>query len=196
MKLPRLHLPLTAPGLAGMKYLQILLAAVSVLLLLTSIWLWNTAHNVEDHMAELETAIVQAHNAYRKFRHQSETEGFDLSPARLQVLRQEVTLAKQVIRRQRFSWTRLLNDLERAIPHRISLESIVLNKEFLALSGAALTLQDLTTFVDRLKNHPAFQNVEISSHTSQQRPGNIKTGPASFIAFDLAISYDPSRNSG
>lgn len=192
MKLPHLHLPLSASGLAGMKYLQILLAVVGALLLLTSIWIWNTAHDVEDQIAELGTAIVQAHNAYRKFRHQSETEGFDLSPARLQVLRQEVTFAKQVLQQQRFSWTRLLDDLERTTPDRISIESIVLNKETLALSGAALTLQDLTTFVDRLKNHPAFQHIEISSHTSQQRPGNTITGPANFIAFNLAVSYDPA----
>lgn len=192
MKLPHLHLPLSASGLAGMKYLQILLAVVGVLLLLTSIWIWNTAHDVEDQIAELETAIVQTHNAYRKFRHQSATEGFDLSPARLQVLRQEVTFAKQVLQQQRFSWTRLLDDLERTTPHRISIESIVLNKETLALSGAALTLQDLTAFVDRLKNHPAFQHIKISSHTSQQRPRNTITGPASFIAFNLAVSYDPA----
>ncbi len=190
MKLPRLHLPLTAPGLAGLKYLQTLLAGVSVLLLLTSLWLWYQVQDIEDRIAELETAVVQTHNAYRKFRRQSETEGFDLSPARLQALRQEVTFANQVIQHQRFSWTQLLDDLERTTPQQISMESIVLNKESLALSGAALTLQDLTAFVDQLKNHPAFHHVEISSHKSQRRSGRI-TGPATFIAFSLAVSYDP-----
>ena len=193
MKLPRLHLPLTAPELAGMKYLQTVLAVVSVLLLLTSVWLWKKARDVEDQIAELETAIVQTHNAYRKFRRQSETEGFDLSLARLQALRQEVTFANQVIQRQHFSWTQLLDDLERTTPHQISMESIVLNKDrtSLALSGAALTLQDLTAFVDQLKTHPAFHHVEISSHKSQRRSGRIQTGPATFIAFNLAVAYDP-----
>ena len=191
MKFPHLHLPLAATGLAGLKYLQATLAVVGVLLLLTSVWLWKTARDVEDHIAELETAIVQTHTAYRTFRRRSEKEGFDVSPARLHTLRQEVTLANQVIQHQRFSWTQLLDDLERTTPHQISMKSIVLNKESLALSGAALTLEDLTAFVDQLKTHPAFHHVEISSHKSQQRPRGIQTGPATFMAFALAISYDP-----
>ena len=197
MKLPRLHLPLTAPGLAGMQYLQTILAVVSVLFLLTSTWLWYQVQDLEDHIADLETAVVQTHNASRKFRRQSEAEGFDLSPARLHALVQEVTFANQVIQQQHFSWTQLLDDLERTTPHQISMESIVLNKNMtsLSLNGAALTLQDLTAFVDQLKNQPAFQNVEISSHKSQRRPKNIRTGPATFIGFSLAVSYEPSQGS-
>lgn len=195
MKLPRLRLPLTALGIAGMKYLQATLAIASVLLLLTSVWLWKTAHDVEDQIADLETAVVQTHNASRTFRRESEREGFDLSPVRLQALLQEVAFADRVIQHQRFSWTQLLDDLERTTPHQISMQSIVLNKESLALSGAAWTLQDLTAFVDQLKNHPAFHHVAIASHKSQRRPRGIQTGPATFIAFNLAVSYAPSRDS-
>lgn len=191
MKLPRLHVPLTAPGVVGLKYLQTLLAVVGVLLLFTSVWLWKMTCDVDDHIAELETAVVQTHNAYRKFRRQSEREGFDVSPARLQTLRQEVAFANQVLQHQRFSWTQLLDDLERTTPHQISMESIVLNKESLALSGTALTLEDLTAFVDQLKTHPAFHHVKISSHKSQRRSGRLQTGPATFIAFNLAVAYDP-----
>lgn len=192
MKLPYLHLPLRAPGLTGLKYLQATLAVVGVLLLLTSVWLWKEARAVQDHIEELETAIVQTHNGYRTFRRQMEREGFDVSPARLQALRREVTFANQVIQRQRFSWTQLLDDLERTTPHQISMESIVLHKESLALSGAALTLQDLTAFVDQLKAHPAFRHVEISSHKSQHRSKKIQTGPATFTAFNLTVSYVPT----
>ena len=192
MKLPRLHLPLTAPGVAGLKYLQTALALVSVLLLLTNVWLWRTARDVEDRIAALETTILQTRNAYRKFRRQSEMEGLDVSPARLQTLRGEVAFANRVIQSQRFSWTQLLDDLERTTPHRISMKSIVLNRESLALSGTALTLQELTAFVDQLKIHPAFHHVEISSHKSQHRSTRSQTGPATFIAFNLTVSYDPA----
>lgn len=194
MNLPRLHLPLTAPGVAGMKYLQALLAVVGALLLLTSVWLGKTARDVEDQIAELETAVVQTHNTYRKFRRQSEREGFDVSPARLQALRQEVTLANQVIQHQRFSWTQLLEDLEQTTPRQLSMESIVLNKDgtSLVLSGVAMTLEDLTAFVDQLKTHPAFHRVEIASHKSQRRSQRTQTGPATFIAFNLTVSYDPA----
>ena len=191
MKLPRLHLPLAAPGLAGLKYLQVTLAVVGILLLLTSVWLWKTARDVDDHIAELETAIVQTHNAYRTFRRQSEREGFDLSPVRLQALQQEVAFANQVLQHQRVSWTQLLDDLERTTPRQISMESIVLNEESLELSGAALTLEALTAFVDQLKTHPAFHHVEVSSHKSQRRARRSQTGPATFIVFNLAVAYDP-----
>ncbi len=192
MKLPRLHLSLTAPGVAGLKRLQATLALVSALLLLTNVWLWKTARDIEDQIAEMETAVVQTHKAYRKFRRQSETEGFDVSPARLQTLRQEVAFANQVIQRQRFSWTQLLDDLERTTPNQISMKSIVVNKASLALSGTALTLQELTAFVDRLKTHPAFHHVEISSHKSQARSKRLQTGPATLIAFNLTVSYAPA----
>lgn len=192
MTLPRLHLPLTAPGTAGLKYLQTVLALVSVLLLLTSVWLWKTARDVEDRIAALETDILQTRNTYRTFRRRSEIKGFDVSPARLQTLRREVAFANQVIEHRRFSWTQLLDDLERTIPRQISMKSIVLKKEFLALSGTALTLRDLTAFVDRLKTHPAFHHVAISSHKSQRRAKSIRTGPATFVAFNLTVSYDPA----
>lgn len=192
MTLPRLHLPLTASGIAGLKYLQTALALVSVLLLLTNVWLWRTAGDVEDRIAALETTILQTRNVYRKFRRQAEIEGFDVSPARLQTLRREVALTNRVIQSQRFSWTQFLDDLEHATPHQISMQSIVLNRESLTLSGTALTLQELTAFVDQLKIHPAFHHVEISSHKSQRRSMRSQTGPATFIAFNLAVSYDPS----
>lgn len=192
MKLPRLHLPLTAPGVAGLKYLQTALALVSVLLLLTNIWLWRTASDIEDRIAALETTILQTRNAYRTFRRQAELEGFDVSPARLQTLHRDVAFANRVIQSQRFSWTQLLDDLERTTPHQIAMQSIVLNRESLALSGTALTLEELTAFVDQLKSHPAFHHVEISSHKSQRRAARIQTGPATFIAFNLMVSYDPA----
>lgn len=194
MNVPRLNVPLTASGLDGVKYLQTVLAVGSVLVFLTIIWLGYEVQNVEDQIADLETAVVQTHNAYRKFRRQSDTEGIDLSPTRLQALPQEVTLANQVMQHQKFSWTQLLNDLERTTPPQISMESIVLNnrKSSLALSGAALTLQDLLALVDKLKDHPAFHRVEIASHQVQRRPKNIRTGPVTFIGFSLDVSYEPS----
>ena len=192
MKLPRLRLPLAAPGVVVLKYVQATVAVVGMLVLLTSVWLWKTAREIEDHSAELETAIVQTHSAYRTFRRQSEREGFDLSAARLHALHQEVAFANQVLRHQRFSWTQLLNDLEQTTPRHVSMESIVLNKESLELSGAALTLEDLTAFVDQLKIHPSFHRVEISSHKSQRRSVRNRTGPATFLTFDLAVAYAPT----
>ena len=181
-----------------MKYLETSLAVFSMLLLLTSTWLLYQVENIEDQIADLETAVVQTHNAYRKFRRQSEKEGFDLSPDRLQALVQEVAFANQVMQHQRFSWTQLLDDLEHTTSHEVSMRSIVLNKDMtsLSLSGVTLTLQDLTAFVDELKSHPAFQDVEISNHKSQRRPKRIRTGPATFIAFSLAVSYKPALDAG
>ncbi len=193
MKLPRLHVPLSAPGLSGMKYVQAIVALVSLLLLLTSAWFWKETLEVEGRIAELETAVAEARKAYQTFRRHSEAEGFDASPARLQALREEVAFANRVVRRQRFAWTQLLDDLERTTPQRISMQAIVLNKESLALSGAALTLEDLTAFVDQLKTHPAFHHVEIASHKWQRRSRNVKTGPATFLTFNLAVSYEPTQ---
>ena len=194
MNLPRLHVPLTAPGLARLKDLQTTLAGLSVLFFLTATWLWYETRSIEDHILNQETAIAQTKQTHHRFLRQSAAEGFDLSAAALETLPQAVTFANQVMQHQKFSWTRLLNDLERTTPRRISMESIVLDnrKSSLALSGAALTLQDLLTFVDAVKDHPSFHRVEIVNHKMQRRPLNVHTGPATFIGFNLNVTYEPS----
>lgn len=194
MNLPRLNLPLTAPGIDGLKYLQTTLAGLSVLFFLTATWLWYEKRSVEDHILNQETTIAQTNQTYRRFLRQSAAEGFDLSAATLETLPQEVTFANQVVQHQKFSWTQLLNDLERTTPRRISMVSIVSDnrKSSLALSGTALTLQDLLTFVDTVKDHPSFHRVEIVNHKMQRRPLNVRTGPAAFIGFSLKVTYEPS----
>lgn len=194
MNLPRLNVPLTAPGVDGLKYLQTTLAGLSVLFFLTATWLWYEKQSIEDHILNQETTIAQTRQTHRRFLRQSAAEGFDLSASALETLPQEIKFANQVVQHQKFSWTRLLNDLERTTPRRISMESIVLDnrKSSLALSGSALTLQDLLAFVDTVKDHPSFHRVEIINHKMQQRPLNVHTGPATFIGFSLKVTYEPS----
>ena len=195
MKPPHLSLPLTAAGLDGVHYLQTILAGLSVLFFLTAVWLWHDTQSIEDRVLDQETTIAQTNQTYRRFLRQSAAEGFDLSAARIETLPQEVTFAHHVVQHQKFSWTQLLNDLERITSHRIAMESIVSDnrKSSLALSGTALTLQDLLAFVDTLKDHPSFHRVEIVNHKMQRRPQNVDAGPATYIGFSLNVTYEPSR---
>ncbi|MFB3071072.1 MAG: PilN domain-containing protein, partial [Nitrospirales bacterium] len=111
----------------------------------------------------------------------------------LQTLPQHVAFAKELATHQKFSWTQLLNDLEAAVPIRISIESVTLDfrNSSIAVSGAALTLEDLSALVHGLEQHPAFQHIVVSNHKVQKKKD--KKRKFSFIAFSLAVTYQPGE---
>ena len=104
-----------------------------------------------------------------------------------------MALAKELATHQKFSWTQLSNDLETAVPTRISIESVTLDfrNSSIALSGAALTLEDSSALVNGLEQHPAFQHIVLSNHKVQKKKDQKRK--FSFIAFSLAVTYQPGE---
>ena len=193
MTTPRLHLPLSAPGLGTVRLVQAALAGVSLLLFFGMGWLWWETQEIEAGISEQETAVTQLMHTSRQFRQQAEAKGYNLSDQWLQALPQHVAFAEELMTHQKFSWTQLLNDLETAVPERISMESVTLDfrNSTIALSGAALTLKDLSALVDGLERHPAFQHIIVSNHKVQKKKKKRQTRKFSFIAFSLEVTYQP-----
>ena len=193
MSTTRLHIPLSASGLKTVRLIQAALAGTCFFLFISMGWLWWESQQIETDILEQETAIVQIMDTSRQFRQQAEANGYNLSDQWLQGLPQHVAFAEKLATHQNFSWTQLLNDLESAVPMRISIESVTLDfrNSSIALSGAALNLEDLSALVDRLEQHPAFQQIVLSNHKVQKKKKKEQKRIFSFIAFSLAVTYKP-----
>lgn len=97
-------------------------------------------------------------------------------------LEKKIKVLNDMIVRKSFSWTRFLNDLEKAIPSNISVKKI--EPKFLdhgvTISGEALTLKDLTRLILSLEAHPQFNQVFLLDQ---------KVGNENRVEFQVHLNY-------
>ncbi len=199
MKIPALHIPLGASGFQSLRLVQRALVCLTLGALVLAGWSWMKTQELEQAARHYEDATARVIDRTQAFKAEASVAGIQLTEERLQDLGREVSFANQVLAKQAFSWTRLLSDLEEAIPKRVSLGSVHLNfkDSTITLQGAARTLQDLTALVDDLENHPAFHNVMLSQHHFQEdleksAGGDPKKEPLKFVSFSLTVDYRPA----
>ncbi len=193
MNLLRLHIQLASPGLTVLRWIQMALVGASILFFSGIGWLWWETQEVEAEIHEYEESVRQVMETSRKFRQQAEANGYNLSDQWIQALPQHVAFSNELASQQKFSWTQFLNDLETAVPERISMDSVVLDfqRSTITLSGAALTLDDLSALVNGLERHPAFQQIVLSNHKIQKKKKDDKKRKFTFFAFNLEVTYQP-----
>ncbi|MDA2910601.1 PilN domain-containing protein [Nitrospiraceae bacterium AH_259_D15_M11_P09] len=201
MKPPRLHLALTAHGFGVLRAAQWAMAVVILGSLLSAGWLWQDSRDLEEQAIRYERAAERLHDRNRQFATYARQEGFDVSEQRNQALAREVAFANTLIEKRGFSWTRFLGDLEETVRPQVSIASVKLDFQgsTITLAGSALTLKDLTAFVNTLENHVSFQNVVLSQHQVRQdekqgsrRTAGSKNRPSRFVEFQMKVSYRPT----
>lgn len=191
MKLPTLHIPLAQPGFRVLRSVQWVLTVVVLAAPMCGGWLWLESRGVEQAALQYEETTARVTARTQTFKAQATAAGIDLTEPRLQTLAQEVTFANQLLEKRGFSWTRLLGDLEQAVPDRVSLASVNLNftDSTISLRGAARTLKDLTAFVDSLERHPAFSHVVVSRHQIHETVKARRNPTAAYVSFSLVVRY-------
>ncbi len=105
------------------------------------------------------------------------------SPKEMKHFRSRVDLYNQMIEGANFSWTRLLFELERAIPANVTLGEIQpdFGKSGVTLLGTAKTMEDILRCVERLKERDSFQQVYLLNHTVREgSPG---------LQFTISLRY-------
>ncbi|RMH07745.1 MAG: hypothetical protein D6704_04575 [Nitrospirae bacterium] len=184
---------LAAPGLLLLRIAQWGLIGLSAGFLGASFWIWQETRQLTEAVQIQQEAVTRAEHLQQQFLEQARKQGFDLSDTRIQQLAQEVSFAQQLSMRRRFSWTRFLSDLEAAVPPHVAMESIVLNfpKTSLVLNGMARELSDLSSFVERLERHPAFNHVVVSSHKLKQ-PKEKRQAKNPVVTFSMKVTYTPN----
>lgn len=195
MHLPPLQCSLTAAGFNLARLLQWALASAVVCSWLIAGWYWRDSQNLEEQAARLESSAERIQEVNRKFAAESLRQGFDLSPARTKTLAQEISFSRQVAAQHAFSWTEFLSALEETVPPRVSVNSISVAPKtaMISLSGLALSLVDVTAFVNALDAHPAFLNVVLSQHRVHQKEKDQTSHapPRPVVEFMLTVTYRP-----
>jgi Tfp pilus assembly protein PilN len=160
-----------------------LLAGIVVAGIAWDIW---SSMLVWQELQSIQEALEQVQERDRAVLNEAQQQGIELSEAALQVLPKEIEFANQLIEKRGFSWTRFLTELEQAIPPRIAVNSIRLEptSETILLTGAARSLEDVTTLTVAFQDHPRFKDPVLGQHRDA---GN------GVVEFDLSIHYR-SRN--
>lgn len=160
------------------------LALVSLLLAGLIAWKIQEARAIRTQALEVEQALARVQAQDRRIQLQAQAEGVDLSDAALGRLADEVAFANDLIAKRTFSWTRFLSDLEETVPAYVSISSI--RPDFkgavIAIGGTAVGLKELTAFIIRLEDHPAFANANLLQHRVQDND---------VVEFNLTVRYQP-----
>ena len=187
---PRLHLALTAPGLSTVALTQWFLTLFAIACLMITALTWWSGQQINTEIIQSEQDITQLQAQNHQLTNQAASKGIDLSERTIQALPQEIIFAKQIRQLQSFSWTQFLNDLEAAVPKKVSMDSVILNFKdaSISLSGSASTLNDLNNLVNGLEAHPAFHYVVLSQHAHKTKR---KNKDQKHVAFTMTVSYQP-----
>ena len=165
---------------------RVVLQAVAIGLGLLLSWnvvqTWLAFQNLQDLQARLEDAREQDQRLLKE----AQAAGLDLSEAALQRLPAEVALANQLLVKRNFSWTHFLSGLEEAIPPRVSIKGVRLDpaSAVIHMTGAAVTVEDVTALTLKLQSHPVFHDPVLGQH---------HLGSDGLVEFDLKLKYRPQE---
>lgn len=199
--LPHLHLSLAASGMALARAVQWSMVFLIFGSLGVAFWCWRESQPLEERAARYELSTARVQELNRQFADQMVRDGLTLTAEQMATLVREVKFANQLAENRVFSWTRLLSDLEEAVPPRVSISSVTLNfkESTILLNGAVRALTDLTALVHSLESHDKFRKVVLSQHRVQAPPAGGATGasqPAGTDAANKMIGNEGSRQVG
>jgi Tfp pilus assembly protein PilN len=165
---------------------------IAALCVLACVWIAWTVTLAADRLAELrgmQTRLDQVREQDRQLVAGARQEGMDLSAPILQMLPAEVGLANELLAKRSFSWTQFLSGLEEAIPPRVAIKSVRQDSVggMIHLTGAAITVEDMTALTVKLQNHPVFRDPVLGQH---------HIGGDGLVEFDLSLKYNPEGADG
>ena len=177
LELASRHRPYLAP-------LRVLLKATTLGLIVWACWSTAEALLAFQGLHETEARLNQARAQDHQLIDEARAAGIDLSEAALRQLPGEVALANQLLTKRNFSWTQFLSGLEEAIPPRVSIKSVRLDpaSAVIHMTGAAVTVEDVTGFTLKLQSHPVFHDPVLGQH---------HLGGDGLVEFDLMLKYRP-----
>jgi Tfp pilus assembly protein PilN len=138
-------------------------------------------------LQQIQARLDQARQQDEELLKEAQGEGTDLSEPALRRLPAEVALANQLLAKRNFSWTHFLSGLEEAIPPRVSIKGVRLDaaSAVIHMTGAAVTVEDVTTLTLKLQSHPVFHDPVLGQH---------HLGNDGLVEFDLKLKYRPQEH--
>lgn len=180
------HLELATRHRSYLAPVRLLLKATTLGLIVWTCWSTAEALLAFQGLHETEARLNQARAQDQQLVDEARAAGIDLSEAALRQLPGEVALANQLLAKRNFSWTQFLSGLEEAIPPRVSIKSVRLDpaSAVIHMTGAAVTVEDVTGFTLKLQSHPVFHDPVLGQH---------HLGGDGLVEFDLMLKYRPQE---
>jgi Fimbrial assembly protein (PilN) len=160
-----------------------------LLLALLAVWNFSQYQATRRDLSHADISLKRVQQQTAQLESKLRTSGKLLTPDQVNALSKEIAFSNELLQRKTFFWSGLLADIEAVIPARISLKRVRVNfrEGRVLLNGSAASLKDLTQFIIRLENSPAFENVFLE---------NQKTGEHESVEFSLNAQYHLALPSG
>lgn len=151
-------------------------------LFLFSLLIVNTMSVIRDsrRTRQLEIRLVELHGQQRGANQQS-----DVSGAALAKMAERIEGANELLIRDNYRWTTLLDQLEAHWVEGVSIRALQPNYKtgVLQLSGVALSVTDLRHFIDNLSHSKVFTQVYLKEQRTEKRTENLPGG----ISFSIEL---------
>ena len=157
---------------------------IVALLLLTLLAVWNFSQyqSALQELSHADSSLKRAQQQAAQLESKLRSSGKLLAPDQASALSKEIAFTNVLLQTKTFFWSSLLADIESVTPSNVSLKLIRfnLNEGRVMLKGSAASLKDLTQFIIRLGNLPAFEDVFLE---------NQKIGEHEAVEFSLNAQY-------
>lgn len=185
---PRVRIPLSAPGINHLTLTQFALKLITVGGLALTISFWWVGTTLHQKIDELENQTNMIGAQTQQVVSQAKAKGIDLSDQAIKKIPQHISFVKQVRKRVGFSWTQLLIDLESAVPDNLMMSTVSLDEKTntVVLNGFTPSLKNLNQLIHQLEKHKSFQDVILTQHAKKKVKGNTESP---FFVFSLKVSY-------
>lgn len=129
---------------------------------------------------ELELRLEQL-----RVENQVESQKGEVSSAGLTAMAQRIETANELLVRDNYRWTTLLDQLEDHVADGISIRGLQPDYKtgILKLSGVAASVDDLRTFIDNLSQSDVFNHIYLREQRTEKTKDNFNEG----ISFSIEL---------
>ncbi len=180
----RLKINLARKPFYNRKFFWLSFLVVMGLLFWASQWTMDKIEQTKDVSKKLQESIKKQELELKVLQKQKPPPPQTLTLKQVQ----EIEDAAELIKQRRFSWTRLMEEFEQALPKGVRIISINPSKESntsnipLSVKVYAKSVEDLTKMIAEMDKEGVF----LVDPTNQEPP--VQTGD---IGFSLSVSYKP-----
>jgi Tfp pilus assembly protein PilN len=155
--------------------------------------MWSQKRTVEEEASRYTVAAERTHALNQQLTAQLERGQLTLSASQMAAIQHEVRFVNQLAEKRGFLWTRLLADLEEAVPDGISVQKIHrdVKASTITIDGHATGMAMLQTLMTRLQAREAFHQPVLHHHQLIDPPQTDGGGAreATGVEFSVTVQY-------
>lgn len=156
-------------------------------------WIWYEKRTVDEKATRYAAAAERTDALNQQLTAQLERNQLTLSASQMAAIQHEVRFVNQLAEKRGFLWTRLLSDLEEALPSGISVHKIHRDVKFstVTIDGHATSMSTLQTLMTMLQARQAFHQPVLHHHQLVDAPQADGGGEreAMGVEFSVTVQY-------